>query len=77
MKAGKPLTVREASFISFDGTHRAHRRGHRALHHARVDGSLDGQINIKSEYGSWSVQSASARPRAHLHRRRRARRSSR
>ena len=50
MKAGEPLTVREASFISLLMGHTERTGAATVRFTMHVDGSLDGQINIKSEY---------------------------
>ena len=47
MKAGEPLTVREASFISLLMGHTERTGAATVRFTMHVDGSLDGQINIR------------------------------
>ena len=50
MKGGEPLTMREASFISSLMGHAQHIDAATVRFTMHIDGSLDGQINLKSEY---------------------------
>ena len=50
MKGGEPLTMREASFISSLMGHAQHIDVATVRFTMHIDGSLDGQINLKSEY---------------------------
>ena len=50
MKGGEPLTMCEASFISSLMGHAQHIDAATVRFTMHIDGSLDGQINLKSEY---------------------------
>ena len=50
MKGGEPLTVREASFISLLMGHAERTDAATVRFTMHLDGSLDGQINLMSQY---------------------------